>query len=78
MTTSRSSARNSADSHTTSSFSSTPPPASTTYGCRQATGSRKLVRARAGQYSIRVNDQWRICFTWSSSGAANVELVDYH
>lgn len=38
----------------------------------------KLVGARAGQYSIRVNDQWRICFTWSSSGASNVELVDYH
>jgi toxin HigB-1 len=38
----------------------------------------KLVGARAGQYSIRVNDQWRVCFTWSASGAANVELVDYH
>ena len=38
----------------------------------------KLVGARAGQYSIRVNNQWRICFTWSSSGAGNVELVDYH
>ncbi len=33
---------------------------------------------RAGQYSVRVNDQWRICFNWSASGAANVELVDYH
>ena len=38
----------------------------------------KLVGERTGQYSIRVNDQWRICFTWSESGAANVELVDYH
>lgn len=38
----------------------------------------KLVGTRAGQYSIRVNNQWRICFTWSSSGAGNVELVDYH
>jgi proteic killer suppression protein len=38
----------------------------------------KLAGVRAGQYSIRVNDQWRICFTWSASGAANVELVDYH
>jgi proteic killer suppression protein len=38
----------------------------------------KLSGARAGQDSIRVNDQWRICFTWSASGAANVELVDYH
>ena len=47
---------------------------------RVSPGNRleKLVGARAGQYSIRVNNQWRICFTWSSSGAANVELVDYH
>jgi hypothetical protein len=55
-----------AGSHTTSLFSSTPPRASTTYG------------GRAGQYSIRVNDQWGICFTWSASGAGNVELIDYH
>lgn len=35
---------------------------------------------RAGQYSIRVNDQWRICFEWPSgaAGPANVEIVDYH
>jgi toxin HigB-1 len=33
---------------------------------------------RAGQYSVRVNDQWRICFTWSASGAGSVELADYH
>ena len=33
---------------------------------------------RKGQYSIRVNDQWRICFGWSSSGATDVEIVDYH
>ena len=38
----------------------------------------KLVGSRAGQYSVRVNDQWRICFAWSASGAGNVELVDYH
>lgn len=38
----------------------------------------KLTGRRAGQYSIRVNEQWRICFTWGSSGAADVELVDYH
>lgn len=38
----------------------------------------KLAGSRAGQYSIRVNDQWRICFTWSASGVGNVELVDYH
>lgn len=33
---------------------------------------------RVGQYSIRVNDQWRICFTWTDSGPENVEIVDYH
>jgi toxin HigB-1 len=38
----------------------------------------KLAGNRAGQYSVRINNQWRICFTWSASGAANVELVDYH
>ncbi|MDG9875465.1 type II toxin-antitoxin system RelE/ParE family toxin [Pseudomonas juntendi] len=33
---------------------------------------------RAGQHSIRVNDQWRLCFTWTDSGPANVEITDYH
>jgi proteic killer suppression protein len=33
---------------------------------------------RAGQQSIRVNDQWRICFTWKGEDALNVEIVDYH
>ena len=33
---------------------------------------------RDGQYSIRVNDQWRICFVWSDSHAYQVEIVDYH
>jgi proteic killer suppression protein len=33
---------------------------------------------RAGQYSIRVNDQFRICFVWGAQGPENVELVDYH
>jgi proteic killer suppression protein len=33
---------------------------------------------RRGQHSIRVNDQWRICFVWRSDGADDVELVDYH
>jgi proteic killer suppression protein len=33
---------------------------------------------RIGQHSIRVNDQWRICFTWTKAGAENVEIVDYH
>jgi proteic killer suppression protein len=33
---------------------------------------------RSGQYSIRVNDQWRVCFRWTDSGAEDVEIVDYH
>jgi toxin HigB-1 len=33
---------------------------------------------RAGQYSIRVNDQWRVCFRWTNAGAEDVEIVDYH
>jgi proteic killer suppression protein len=33
---------------------------------------------RKGQYAIRVNDLWRLCFTWSEEGPADVELVDYH
>jgi len=33
---------------------------------------------RKGQHSIRVNDQWRICFVWSNVGPADVEIVDYH
>ena len=33
---------------------------------------------RRGQYSIRVNAQWRLCFTWHEGGADDVELVDYH
>ena len=33
---------------------------------------------RAGQHSIRINNQWRICFVWTEQGPANVEIVDYH
>lgn len=33
---------------------------------------------RAGQHSIRINDQWRVCFVWTASGPENVEIVDYH
>lgn len=33
---------------------------------------------RAGQHSVRVNDQWRICFTWREGGPSDVEIVDYH
>ena len=38
----------------------------------------QLRGARAGQHSIRVNDQWRICFVWTDTGPTDVELVDYH
>lgn len=38
----------------------------------------KLKGERAGQYSIRINDQWRICFEWVANKARNVEIVDYH
>lgn len=37
-----------------------------------------LSRARAGQHSIRINDQYRICFQWSDLGPDQVEIVDYH
>ena len=33
---------------------------------------------RRGQFSIRINDQWRICFRWSAAGPEEVEIVDYH
>lgn len=33
---------------------------------------------RAGQHSIRINEQWRVCFSWTEAGAENVEIVDYH
>ena len=37
-----------------------------------------LKGARIGQHSIRINDQWRICFVWTSAGPSEVEIVDYH
>ena len=38
----------------------------------------QLTGSRLGQHSIRVNDQWRICFNWTNAGAENIEIVDYH
>lgn len=38
----------------------------------------KLKGTRAGQYSIRINDQWRICFTWQEDDAYDIEITDYH
>jgi toxin HigB-1 len=38
----------------------------------------KLRGDRSGQYSIRINDQWRICFAWRDGNAHDVEIIDYH
>ncbi len=38
----------------------------------------RLKGVRSGQYSIRINDQWRICFRWDRGDAHDVEIVDYH
>jgi proteic killer suppression protein len=47
---------------------------------RSPPGNRleKLSGDREGQYSIRINQQWRICFRWANGGADDVEIVDYH
>ena len=47
---------------------------------RKPPGNRleQLTGNRAGQWSIRINDQWRICFNWEDGHAADVEIVDYH
>lgn len=37
-----------------------------------------LKGSRIGQHSIRINDQWRVCFVWKADGAHDVEIVDYH
>ena len=37
-----------------------------------------LLGNRAGQHSIRINDQWRVCFIWTDAGPDQVEIVDYH
>ncbi|MCW5875493.1 MAG: type II toxin-antitoxin system RelE/ParE family toxin [Anaerolineales bacterium] len=39
---------------------------------------KKLIGDRDGQYSIRINRQWRICFIWNNGDALQVEIVDYH
>lgn len=47
---------------------------------RSPPGNRleRLSGDREGQYSVRINRQWRICFTWTELGAEDVEIVDYH
>ena len=48
-------------------------------GNLSAGGSLEKLRGdRAGQHSIRVNDQWRVCFRWKDGDAHEVEIVDYH
>ncbi|MHA6693456.1 type II toxin-antitoxin system RelE/ParE family toxin [Homoserinimonas sp. A520] len=53
-------------------------------GCEGATGRtpgsrlEQLRGNRQGQHSIRVNDQWRVCFTWTPAGPEHVEITDYH
>ena len=44
---------------------------------RSPPGNR-LSGSRAGQHSIRINDQWRVCFVWTATGPEGVEIVDYH
>jgi proteic killer suppression protein len=47
---------------------------------RQPPGNRleRLAGDRQGQYSVRINDQYRVCFQWTDAGPAAVEIVDYH
>ncbi len=47
---------------------------------RSPPGNRleQLSGDRQGQHSIRINDQWRVCFVWTEKGVADVEIVDYH
>jgi proteic killer suppression protein len=47
---------------------------------RSPPGNRleRLAGDRAGQYSIRINDQWRVCFVWQDGDAHEVEVCDYH
>jgi proteic killer suppression protein len=47
---------------------------------RSPPGNRleELGRDREGQHSIRINDQWRVCFRWTDAGPEDVEIVDYH
>lgn len=47
-------------------------------GCVSGNPLEALRGDRTGQYSIRINDQWRICFRWKDGHAFDVEIVDYH
>ena len=55
--------------------------ATTTLACLRVPPGNQLEALkgnRRGQHSIRINDQWRICFAWHENGAHQVEIVDYH
>lgn len=54
--------------------------AATLEGLRAPPGNRleALVGDRKGQHSIRINDQWRLCFVWKTDGVHDIEIVDYH
>jgi proteic killer suppression protein len=54
--------------------------ATTINDLRSPPGNRleALAGGRKGQHSIRINDQWRICFVWTARGPEDVEIVDYH
>ena len=54
--------------------------AATLASLRAPPGNRleALKAGRRGQYSIRINDQWRVCFVWKNDGVLDVEIVDYH
>jgi hypothetical protein len=47
-------------------------------GCALKSSRSPTLRPRVGQYSVRLNDQFRVCFVWTEQGAAEVEIVDYH
>ncbi|MGH9065443.1 MAG: type II toxin-antitoxin system RelE/ParE family toxin [Acidimicrobiales bacterium] len=53
-------------------------PAGAGMGVPPGNRPEKLAGDRAGQYSIRVDQQWRLCFRWRAAGADDVEIVDYH
>ena len=55
--------------------------AATVLGDLRVPPSHRLEALRgnlAGQHSIRINDQWRVCFIWTDQGAMEIEVVDYH
>ena len=54
--------------------------AATLEGLRAPPGNRveALAGNRRGQHSIRINDQWRLCFVWKTDGVHDIEIVDYH